>query len=206
MTYKGHISFARLVHPAGERYETFFHTIYHSDIWMNSWYIWRCLSSVQSARLPVSTQREPFSHEWYSIFTEAMELKVFSRLSRDVQVVEFGQGMITAGRVCWSKEVQIVYRLFLVNCYLLHVPRLPSQPAGSGRGWVIDFIWLELPWQYIAMTRDNLNLNLISLCWSLHKVCNDQQTRLAVIIPWPNLPMSFMQHARAVRAGNALKT
>ena len=24
------------------------------------------------------------------------------------------------------KEVQIVYRLFLVNCYLLHVPRLPS--------------------------------------------------------------------------------
>jgi hypothetical protein len=32
------------------------------------------------------------------------------------------------------KEVQIVYRLFLVNCYLLHVPRLPSQPASSGRG------------------------------------------------------------------------
>ena len=24
------------------------------------------------------------------------------------------------------KEVQIVYRLFLVNCYLLNVPRLPS--------------------------------------------------------------------------------
>ena len=49
------------------------------------------------------------------------------------------------------KEVQIVYRLFLVNCYLLHVPeeihvsRLPFQPASSGRGWVIDFIWLELP-------------------------------------------------------------
>ena len=31
-----------------------------------------------------------------------------------------------------GKEVQIVYRLFLVNCYLLHVPRLPSQPAGAG--------------------------------------------------------------------------
>ena len=30
------------------------------------------------------------------------------------------------------KEVQIVYRLFLVNCYLLHVPRLPSQPASTG--------------------------------------------------------------------------
>ena len=33
-----------------------------------------------------------------------------------------------------TKEVQIVYRLFLVHCYLLHVPRLPSQPASSGRG------------------------------------------------------------------------
>ena len=33
-----------------------------------------------------------------------------------------------------TKEVQIVYRLFLVNFYLLHVPRLPSQPASSGRG------------------------------------------------------------------------
>ena len=32
------------------------------------------------------------------------------------------------------KEVQIVYRLFLVNCYLLHVPRLPSQPAGNVGG------------------------------------------------------------------------
>ena len=46
-----------------------------------------------------------------------------------------------------TKEVQIVHRLFLVNCYLLHVPRVPSQPGSSGRGWVIDFIWLELPWQ-----------------------------------------------------------
>ena len=33
-----------------------------------------------------------------------------------------------------GKEVQIVYRLFLVNCYLLHVPRLSSQPASSSRG------------------------------------------------------------------------
>ena len=65
-----------------------------------------------------------------------------------------------------SKEVQIVYRLFLVNCYLLHVPRLPSQPASSGRGWVIDFIWLELPRQYKAMTRNNLRIILISLLGS----------------------------------------
>ena len=62
-----------------------------------------------------------------------------------------------------SKEVQIVYRLFLVNCYLLHVPRLPSQVASSGRGWVIDFIWLELAWQYIVMTRNNLSIIWISL-------------------------------------------
>ena len=33
-----------------------------------------------------------------------------------------------------SKEVQITYRLFLVNCYLMHVPRLPFQPASNLRG------------------------------------------------------------------------
>ena len=32
------------------------------------------------------------------------------------------------------KEVQIVYRLFLVNCYLLHVSRLTSQPASKVGG------------------------------------------------------------------------
>ena len=31
------------------------------------------------------------------------------------------------------KEVKILYRLFLVNCYLLHVPRLPSQPASTAQ-------------------------------------------------------------------------
>ena len=61
-----------------------------------------------------------------------------------------------------TKEFQIVYRLFLVNCNLLHVPRLPSQPASSRRGWVIDFIWLELPSPYIVMTRNNLSIILIS--------------------------------------------
>ena len=63
----------------------------------------------------------------------------------------------------FAKEIKIVYRLFLVNCYLLHVPRLPLQLASSGRGWVIDFIWLELAWQYIAMTRNNLYNILTSL-------------------------------------------
>ena len=32
------------------------------------------------------------------------------------------------------KEVLIVNGLFLVNCYLLHVPRLPSQPASNAGG------------------------------------------------------------------------
>ena len=40
--------------------------------------------------------------------------------------------------------VQIVYRLFLVNCNLLHVPRLPSQPASNLGVWVID--WTGLNW------------------------------------------------------------
>ena len=50
-----------------------------------------------------------------------------------------------------------------MSCYLLQVPRLPSQPVSNGRGWVIDFNWLELPWQYRAMTRNNLSIILISL-------------------------------------------
>ena len=36
-----------------------------------------------------------------------------------------------------GKEVQIVYRLFLVNCYILHVPivpRVPSQSASNVGG------------------------------------------------------------------------
>ena len=66
----------------------------------------------------------------------------------------------------WAKEVQIVYRLFLVNCYLLHVPSLPFQPASTekdDRGWVIEKNWLELAWQYIAVTRNNLYIIWIAL-------------------------------------------
>ena len=37
------------------------------------------------------------------------------------------------------KEVQIVYRLFLVNCYLLL-----SKPTNNVGGWVID--WTGLNW------------------------------------------------------------
>ena len=75
-----------------------------------------------------------------------------------------------------SKEVQIVYRLFLVSCYLLHVPRLPSQPASTEkdlRGWVIEKNWLELAWQYIAVTRNNLYIIWIALVPSKNviKIC-----------------------------------
>ena len=43
------------------------------------------------------------------------------------------------------KDVQMVYRMFPVNCYLptaCNLTRLLFQPASSRRG---DFIWLELP-------------------------------------------------------------
>ena len=87
-----------------------------------------------------------------------------------------------------SKEVQIVYRLFLVNYYLLHVPRLPSQLASSGRGRVIDFIWLELPWQYIAMARNNLSIILISLDTSFESMCFNQKLPFL----WANLILNTL--------------
>ena len=45
--------------------------------------------------------------------------------------------------IVWIKEVKIVYRLFLVNCYLLHVPKLPSQPASNVGGFLIHLIGLN---------------------------------------------------------------
>ena len=58
------------------------------------------------------------------------------------------------------KEVQIVYRLFLVNC--MYLGFLPSQIAPGEVEWLIDWFFF-LPWQYIAMTRNNLSIILISL-------------------------------------------
>ena len=87
--------------------------------------------------------------------------------------------VLSAHCTCWwrqqrsdtnTKEVQIVYRLFLVNCYLLHVPRLPSQPASNVGGWVIDIIWFEVPWEYIAMTRNNLSIIWISLTITIDSI------------------------------------
>ena len=45
----------------------------------------------------------------------------------------------TQGNPCneYSEWVcSVVHRLFIVNCYLLHVPRLPSQPASNVGGLV----------------------------------------------------------------------
>ena len=89
-----------------------------------------------------------------------------------------------------NKEVQIVFRFFLVNWYLLHVSRLLFQPASSGRGWVIDFLWFELLWQYIAMTRNNLSIILISLAAK----CVIVEMRCIVLrgcLIWP--PFYYMQ-------------
>ena len=42
-----------------------------------------------------------------------------------------------------GKEVQIVYRLFLVNCYQLHVLLNYAKPASNVGGLVIQVNWLD---------------------------------------------------------------
>ena len=58
------------------------------------------------------------------------------------------------------KEVQTVYRLFLVNwyTYCMYLGFLPSQLTM----WEVEWL-IELAWQYIAMTRNNLSIIWISL-------------------------------------------
>ena len=51
-----------------------------------------------------------------------------------------------------------------MNCYLLHIPRLPCQPASNVGGLVIHLTglnWLDST----AMTRNNLCIISISLEW-----------------------------------------
>ena len=58
-----------------------------------------------------------------------------------------------------TKEIQIISRLFLVRHLLLQTKLVPFQPASTVGGSVIHWTglnWLELAWQYIAMTRNNL--------------------------------------------------
>ena len=59
-----------------------------------------------------------------------------TEVSHSFTFISHWEKIISGGKFS-SKEVQIVYRLFLVNCYLLHVPRLPSQPANNVGGLVI---------------------------------------------------------------------
>ena len=62
-------------------------------------------------------------------------LQYFNNLRVDSETETKGNDIV---RILNVKGVQIVYRLFLVNCYLLHAPRLPSQPASNMGGWLID--------------------------------------------------------------------
>ena len=55
-----------------------------------------------------------------------------------------------------AKENQIIHRLFLVNCSLLHVLLNYAKPASNVGGLVIHSTAGELAGQYIAMTRNNL--------------------------------------------------
>ena len=83
--------------------------------------------------------------------------------SHPMKVPKLREYLVKALKVHKIKEVKIVYRSFLVNCYLLHVPRLPSQPANNVGGLVIH--WTGLNWldSYIAMTTNNLCTISISL-------------------------------------------
>ena len=71
--------------------------------------------------------------------------------------------------VDYFKEVQIVYRLFLVNCYLLHVILNYAQPASNVGGLVIHWTTVDLASQYIGVTRNNLCIISISLEYIMPK-------------------------------------
>ena len=55
--------------------------------------------------------------------------------------------------------------MFLVNCYLLHVPWLPSQPASSRRGWVIGFTWLNSVFKWVSSYKRSLVRPLSVFQW-----------------------------------------
>ena len=53
--------------------------------------------------------------------------------------------------------LKVQLRSRIVNCYLLHVPSLFSQSASNIGGWVSDWL-IELAWEYITLTRNNLSI------------------------------------------------
>ena len=67
-----------------------------------------------------------------------------------------------------TKEIQIVYRLFLVNCYLLRVPRLPFQPDSNVGGGMIrnnlNIIWISLG-SNMGTILGSTSLNFVGWPW-----------------------------------------
>ena len=79
--------------------------------------------------------------------------------------------------VALCKEIQIIYRLFLVNCNLLHVPRILFQLASSVGGRVINWI-IGCP--IIIWTGLNIKISKVQ------KVYEWWSCSFAKMIPWLN--------------------
>ena len=81
-----------------------------------------------------------------------------------IQKVENPEPYFLDLRITRAKEVQIAYRLFLVNCYLGF---LPNQLAVGDVEWLFFFFGLNCLdskyIMYIAMIKNNLSIILISL-------------------------------------------
>ena len=75
--------------------------------------------------------------------------------------------------ISMAKENQIIHRLFLVNCSLLHVLLNYAKPASNVGGLVIHSTAGELAGQYIAMTKNNLCIISISLSIARGRICVD---------------------------------
>ena len=70
-----------------------------------------------------------------------------------------------------------------MNCHLLYVPRLSFQPASNLGGLLFHFYWLELAWQNIGMTRNNLcifSITLLQPCKLVKKGENGDSFSFAV--------------------------
>ena len=109
----------------------------------------------------------------------AMEVSCMHWKTRDQNSNPFCIYLVSA------KEVQIVYRLFLVN--------VPSEstactqasfPASYQHQRLSDWKknWLELAWQYIVMTRNNLSIIWISLVSAVWPNLHRKSVRLHIIL------------------------
>ena len=85
-----------------------------------------------------------------TILCDIFSLKTSSTISisagKLLHLTEAGQDQVHFKFAYVIKEVQITYRLFLVNCYLLHVLLNYAQPASNVGGLVIHLTglnWLD---------------------------------------------------------------